>query len=305
MADRADAGTRSPPGPARMPIDRCRFGALSGRRDAPAKHHQHRGRRRGHHLGKRSPATSVAPNQRTRPRWTTRHARRVHPAPFRRSTGLSSAATHPPGVSYVSRFRRPDQNAELRSSAASRPGHGGGSPPPRGSTANPARPTVMTTTVMTTTATTRMTGMRTWAGMTGREMTRGRRSQSGPPVAAGRPTNGFGRRLSTGRRAARSPNAARGDAGIRRARSRHPVARRRHQAGGERRNPRSRYEVATGGDSGRDGAPGVHSIIEPGVSTPAARASRQCAIIARAVDSGSSICGTCPQPASTSSLEVG
>lgn len=278
MADRVDAGNRSPQVPAPISFDRCR-GAPPGRPDAAAEHSPRRGHRRGRHPGGRSPTT-------TQRRWQARcRPRRTGRSP----KSDPAAADHPPVG-----------NAELRSTVQSRLGHVVASAPRHGSRANPARPTATTTT-----ATTMWSGMTMGSGMTGRGATQGRRLPGGRRRAIRHPTNGPGRHLSTRRRAARSPDVARRVAEIRRARSRRPVARRRHQAGAERRNPRSRYEVPTGGDNRRDGAPGARSMIEPGVSTSAARASRQCAIIARAVDSGSSICGTCPQPASTSSLEPG
>ncbi len=61
-------------------------------------------------------------------------------------------------------------------------------------------------------------------------------------------------------------------------------------AGGIRRIPTSRYEVAIGVLISCGGAPG--SILTPAGPGRSAAASRQCAIIPRAVASGSSICGT-------------
>ena len=176
-------------------------------------------------------------------------------------------------------------------------GAAGAGGPPRGSTGNPVRPTATSATAMRTDrgpsnrpprdpspavpATSRTGCRRRGPARTSPTMT-GSSGSAGPDRPARGRTGpvGFG---GNGGRLVPGPDQL--------------------PAGDSCRSPTSRYEVATGVRTGRGGAPEpILTAAGPGRS---AAASRHSASIARAVASGCSICGTWPQPASTSNRASG
>ena len=176
-------------------------------------------------------------------------------------------------------------------------GVAGAGGPPRGSTGNPVRPTA-----------TSATAKRTDRGPSDRRPT------NPSPAVPATSRNGCRRRrlattspTTTGSSGAAGPDRpARGHTGpdgFGGNEGRLVPGPDQLPAGDSCRSPTSRYEVATGVRTGRGGAPEpILTAAGPGRS---AAASRQSASIARAVASGCSICGTWPQPASTSKRASG
>jgi hypothetical protein len=263
QAVRPAGGTRS--GAA---VDRWRVRSAPGTDLPPIARSARRGRP-GRPRPGRAKQSRAGSGRRHRPDRTGRPA---HDASIRGPTGISgrirrrSPTTGP--------YRPPFASVRSRSTDRWPAGHAVASATPHESTASPARPTATT------------------------------RTAPALPRASGSPTNRRAKVVRpTGDRRGLCPDPAdrptiagqRPTAGHGRGPEWHPVprTRRRHRTGGDGRIPSSRYEVATGHGIGRGGAPGpnVAPRARPG-SLSVFAASRHRASMARAVHSGSSICGT-------------